>query len=488
MRLPLYRTLAGESFPRGFIGIAELTRKNPLRLSENWSKDKISSDIAPDYLRLRGNISSGPDLAVFDLIDTEMLYLNDYCHDLMDVNHSCYTRDFGPCSIDNADLSGNGSEQNDYIGVREIMLPIYRDLYTPSNALIMIQAFFEKSLYLISLSLNEDQRDSSYYTVPNSDLTIKRDNEKKSIDVILNILASSFPYIELNDELRRMLDIVENIKHKLLMNDLEGIKNQLSLINFRDFFLHISSFFYELEKQVAEGLTYEPTSPKDNVIQFENKDGEDWKRELIRTINIEIDNYTTIEEFFDTTIKKAKIYWFLKKRNINHLIHFTDMRNIASISQHGLLSKKELIENAIPYHDNDRSRLDNYLDGICLSITEINTHLIKSFARRERHKKWAVIYIKPEVLFKNKCLFYNYNAATSKFKYKSEEELSSFEALEGMFSESVNGINGRIHERSKKENNQTTAQQAEVILSGKVRREDILDWKEWLNDEDIILF
>ena len=131
------------------------------------------------------------------------------------------------------------------------------------------------------------------------------------------------------------------------------------------------------------------------------------------------------------------------------------MRNIASISQHGLLSKKELIENAIPYHDNDRSRLDNYLDGICLSITEINTHLIKSFARRERHKKWAVIYIKPEVLFKNKCLFYNYNAATSKFKYKSEEELSSFEALEGMFSESVNGINGRIHERSKKENNQT---------------------------------
>ncbi|MDC0453768.1 DUF4433 domain-containing protein [Gammaproteobacteria bacterium] len=160
--------------------------------------------------------------------------------------------------------------------------------------------------------------------------------------------------------------------------------------------------------------------------------------------------------------KQEKIIQFISDRNIKKLIHFTDIRNIKNIRQNGLLSVNYLKKRNLDYFYNDSYRFDGY-KGICLSITNPNMHLIRSYSARNRNIKWAKIEIDPSILRSLECLFFDTNAAFSKFKDYSKNDLSNFSSLRGMFSEKVENKSG-ILERENKKSNETTCEQAEVIV------------------------
>jgi hypothetical protein len=175
-------------------------------------------------------------------------------------------------------------------------------------------------------------------------------------------------------------------------------------------------------------------------------------------------------------VKKTKIDQFLKERKIKKLIHFTDGRNLESISKHGLLPVKTLKEKNIQYYYNDDDRYDDQLGGISVSITSRNKYLLRSFHSR-KNRKWIEIEIDSSVAKTHNCLFYYCNAASSDFRNTSTEHLSSFLALQDMFSESIS-TNKRTISRDNKASNLTTDDQAEIIVKWKIPKAKLLCWRE----------
>ena len=112
---------------------------------------------------------------------------------------------------------------------------------------------------------------------------------------------------------------------------------------------------------------------------------------------------------------KTEIINIIKKRNITKLIHFTDIRNMPSILEHGILPPKRLKEDGIEPHSNDPDRFDNQLEGISVSIMKRNQHVLKKFHNRDP-RQWVEIEINPDVAVTKNCLFYQTNASNGKYK------------------------------------------------------------------------
>lgn len=95
---------------------------------------------------------------------------------------------------------------------------------------------------------------------------------------------------------------------------------------------------------------------------------------------------------------------FIKQFGVNCLFHFTDLRNLSSIAEHGFLSLAELRRRSVPVvaaggnawsHDADsRLGLDQYVH-LCL----FNQHPMEWTARKEGHvQETAFLQIDPAVL------------------------------------------------------------------------------------------
>ena len=74
-------------------------------------------------------------------------------------------------------------------------------------------------------------------------------------------------------------------------------------------------------------------------------------------------------------------------------------------------------------------------------------------------------------------MFYSSNAASSIFREATEEYLSSYDALISMFAETVKSST-RTFKRKNKQPNQTTDDQAEIIVKWMIPCSQILGWKE----------
>ena len=176
-------------------------------------------------------------------------------------------------------------------------------------------------------------------------------------------------------------------------------------------------------------------------------------------------------------IKRAKIQKLLKDRGIEKLIHFTDKKNLPSIKKYGLRPINALKLANIEYYYNDKYRYDQQLNGISLSVTYLNKDLFKAFAKK-RKTDWVELEIDPQVITMMPCLFYDHNAASYKFN-KMSDDLSTYEALEGMFADSVTTTSkkGEIKRENQKPN-QTTSAQAEIIVQWGILESQILKVKE----------
>ena len=172
----------------------------------------------------------------------------------------------------------------------------------------------------------------------------------------------------------------------------------------------------------------------------------------------------------------------IQQKGILKLVHVTRKDNLRSILDHGILPRKTLDKDKIKYFYNDKKRLDDWLNAVCVSVTKLNPHLIKKFSHvyNLQKKDWFQIHIKPTVLTKIDAIFCETNAASSIYNdFRSAPKikyLQTPEAFLRLFNK--NTINSRgIFPRKNKKSNETTDNQAEICILGKISPEYFINFK-----------
>jgi hypothetical protein len=103
---------------------------------------------------------------------------------------------------------------------------------------------------------------------------------------------------------------------------------------------------------------------------------------------------------------------FVVDRQITYLLHFTRLENLDSILTHGLFTRSQCATRAINPIFNDAHRLD-YTDAICLSLSFPNYKLFYRLRKENPNTRWAVVAIRPNILWEKDCAFCKENAAKS---------------------------------------------------------------------------
>lgn len=189
------------------------------------------------------------------------------------------------------------------------------------------------------------------------------------------------------------------------------------------------------------------------------------------------------ETFIDN--EKEKIANFLKEKNVEYLVHFTPVKNLKSILEHGICSNKYCNEHGIKYIPTDADRFDGYTDFISLSISFPNYKMFYK-KRQTMEEDFVVLLIDSSVLNlygANERKFSNKNAAAN-----NSQKGGNFANLKQMFERP------ELREKLGLQENYTTDPQAEILLKGRIPTEyikeihfntlfDYEDAKEYVKDD-----
>ena len=127
---------------------------------------------------------------------------------------------------------------------------------------------------------------------------------------------------------------------------------------------------------------------------------------------------------------------FCEERRISTLIHFTRVQNLASILQHGLVSRDKvntILFMTIPIF-NDNQRIDGSTNATCLSISFPNYMMLYPFSQNNQ-EEWVNILLDPAILWDLDCAFCQENAASNNVRSIPLSERKKFYSLENMFGE-----------------------------------------------------
>ena len=147
------------------------------------------------------------------------------------------------------------------------------------------------------------------------------------------------------------------------------------------------------------------------------------------------DNY-----FRNITSSYQDIKDFVYNQNIEYLVHFTQVNNLSSIFENGLLSVERLNEKSISYSSNDQDRNDGFTDGVFLSISFPNYRTFYKFRDADYPESdYAVILFNPAILWEKKRLFSKSNSAKNLIKQKLNAQkdflYNNVSSLEDLFDE-----------------------------------------------------
>lgn len=109
----------------------------------------------------------------------------------------------------------------------------------------------------------------------------------------------------------------------------------------------------------------------------------------------------------------AMIEHLVRQRGIRALFHFTPLSNLPSIFAHGLLPRAQLEQRGLPFDFNDELRLDGCPQASSLSIGFPNDLMLRKVRERFPQRRYAVLRLAPELLYRRPCRFLRYNAASS---------------------------------------------------------------------------
>lgn len=173
----------------------------------------------------------------------------------------------------------------------------------------------------------------------------------------------------------------------------------------------------------------------------------------------------------------AAIRHVVTRRSIRCLLHFTHASNLASIVEYGVLSRAECWCHKIKPRINDPVRLD-YLQGyVPTSIEWPNWQLFyryRKLARPEPDDNWAVLVIRPDIIWAHPCVFTSINASSysqTSISMKTRGHPEYFEQLFG--NEPLRG-RGIRREQLQIPDNFPTSPQAEVLVRDLVPPDRIL--------------
>ncbi|RWJ74644.1 MAG: DUF4433 domain-containing protein [Mesorhizobium sp.] len=113
---------------------------------------------------------------------------------------------------------------------------------------------------------------------------------------------------------------------------------------------------------------------------------------------------------------RKKIRQEAVQRRIPYLVHFTQVRNLASIVTHGLLSREDLLTRGLGAFVSARDRLDEKDEAISVSISAINLEMFKAKQEAWGRSAWVVLLLDPSILWTHNCRFLSRNAARRAMK------------------------------------------------------------------------
>lgn len=165
------------------------------------------------------------------------------------------------------------------------------------------------------------------------------------------------------------------------------------------------------------------------------------------------------------SIAQATIASHSQRLGIPHLVHFTQVKNIPSIIENGILSVAAMQDRAMDYAANDQLRLDLQDNGISLSISHPNDKLFYKWRRKDPANEWAIILIDPSVMWLSDAVFCHKNAADHEVRRQTLDERKTLDAFQRLFVD-VPGIVSRQDQRLM--NFDPTDVQAEVLIMERI--------------------
>ncbi|MDP2820498.1 MAG: DarT ssDNA thymidine ADP-ribosyltransferase family protein [Polaromonas sp.] len=170
--------------------------------------------------------------------------------------------------------------------------------------------------------------------------------------------------------------------------------------------------------------------------------------------------------------EQHRIERFVSQRGINSLFHFTRVENVAGILSRGLLGRRQLEALNAEYVANDQYRYDRIEDAVCVSITFPNYKMFYPYRSSNPGTDWAVLQLKPEILWREDCIFCRRNAAEREIAQQTITQRSGSLALQQLFKD-MPGFPTRL--TTDVPSNYPTHPQAEVLVRGTIRMTDIVE-------------
>lgn len=160
--------------------------------------------------------------------------------------------------------------------------------------------------------------------------------------------------------------------------------------------------------------------------------------------------------------EKEEIIKICKERKIDGLLHFTNVNNLESILMRGIIPVWLHEAAKINSEKNDIERRDNHLECTSFSIGFPNYKFFYSIRNNNSDKRFAVIKIKPSILWEKYREFCIHNAADNRIICKDSLALSKASEFKSMFDD-IETINRELLNIP---DNYTTDPQAEVLVEG----------------------
>jgi hypothetical protein len=155
----------------------------------------------------------------------------------------------------------------------------------------------------------------------------------------------------------------------------------------------------------------------------------------------------------------------IAERNVERLVHFTQLKNLSSILAEGLIPRIVVRATVPGALVNDAYRFDGRTWWNCLSATFPNSRMFFSLQRRDPEVEWCVLLISPRVLLEKEILFCKHNAADNRISKLADNDLRGSSAFLGIFEE-IDGVPSRAEQALK--DAYPTDVQAEILVRGRI--------------------
>ena len=266
------------------------------------------------------------------------------------------------------------------------------------------------------------------------------------------------------EKIQECLDYVAQVEKRLTEN-VSLIKKIDNIIDKTPFSVFLSINKHFLNVHINALGTLSPSSTNRSEAAGE-KIRVKFPKELLNGVSTQ-----KINQAVERLRRGDKIKELVTKRKIEYLVHFTRVENLPSILEKGLMGRSLLKFNNLDTLMNDNLRLDNVKDAVSTSISFPNYRMFFSLQKQNPTADWAVIKIKPSVLWELDCAFCYSNAAGRASRAVPLDDRRSPEAFEKMFDESLADL---ARQTLNIPDHYTTDPQAEVLVLEAVNPKYIL--------------